>query len=297
MKWKLKDGAENIEAITERGVVLDGVLFNNTPNKQSDTVVIAITGIHGNFFSNPFYFNFGETLNRHGIHFVYAQVCDAFGEIRTRNVKTNQEVMIGSCNERFVYTDDDINSYIDWAEKAGYRHIIIAGHSLGANKVIHYLANHRDSRVEHFMLLSPANVRHLTSRVTVYEKTVIQHMIEHGRGQEKLPFELLGWIPCNADTASDWVFTDTLNNVHVEPDADFSQVSQVTHTGALLIGTLDRFTYGNPSGFLTNINRHFPNPDRNELIFIENTGHTYQQKEQETADKILEVVQNWINHS
>ena len=30
-------------------------------------MVIAITGIHGNFYSNPFYVNFGETLNAAGI--------------------------------------------------------------------------------------------------------------------------------------------------------------------------------------------------------------------------------------
>lgn len=163
MKWKLKDGAENIEAVTARGIVLDGVLFNQTPSKQSDTVLIAITGIHGNFFSNPFYFNFGETLNRHNIHFIYAQACDAFGEIKTRNAQTDGEVTIGSWNERFADADDDVRSYINWAENAGYKHIILAGHSLGANKVIHYLSAHHDNRVEHFLLLSPANIRHLTS--------------------------------------------------------------------------------------------------------------------------------------
>ena len=39
-------------------MLLDGVLFDAPGG--SDTVVIAITGIHGNFYSNPFYMNFGE---------------------------------------------------------------------------------------------------------------------------------------------------------------------------------------------------------------------------------------------
>jgi len=29
------------------------------------------------------------------------------------------------------------------------------------------------------------------------------------------------------------------------------------------------------------------------LIFIEKTGHTYQQKQQETAEEILKVLKNW----
>ena len=103
----------------------------------------------------------------------------------------------------------------------------------------------------------------------------------------------MGWVVCIADTAYDWIFTKKLNNVHVERDGDFSEVERITHNGALLIGTLDRFTYGDPSGFLRNINDHFPAPDKNKLIFIEHTGHTYQQKEQETADKLLETMKGW----
>ncbi len=61
--------------------------------------------------------------------------------------------------------------------------------------------------------------------------------------------------------AHEWLFTDTLNNVHVEEDKDFSQAENITHTGALLIGTYDNFTY--------------------------------QRKEQETADKILELLRGW----
>ena len=40
-------------------------------------------------------------------------------------------------------------------------------------------------------------------------------------------------------------------------------------------------------------NAHFPAAKENRLIFIDGTGHTYQQKEQETADRILEPVQAW----
>ncbi len=37
----------------------------------------------------------------------------------------------------------------------------------------------------------------------------------------------------------------------------------------MLIGTYDRFTYGDPSGFLKNINNHTKYPKENKLIFIE----------------------------
>ena len=102
----------------------------------------------------------------------------------------------------------------------------------------------------------------------------------------------MGWVACIANTADDWI-SGMLNNVHVEKDGDFSQVEQITNSGALVIGTYDNFTWGNPSNFLRNINDHMPTSKDNKLVFIEKTGHTYQQKEQEIADDILSLVKGW----
>lgn len=62
---------KKLEIPTHSGTILHGALFASA--SKSDTVVIAITGIHGNFYSNPFYYNIGETLSAKGIDFIYAQ--------------------------------------------------------------------------------------------------------------------------------------------------------------------------------------------------------------------------------
>ena len=284
---------ENLKIETQRGTLLDGVLFGT--NGRADTVMIAITGIHGNFYSNPFYYNIGNTLTAADIDFIYAQTNDAFGVIQTMNTHTGKEETIGSWNERFVLTDEDIEAYLDYAVKRGYKHILLAGHSLGANKVIYYLSRHHDPRVEHFLLLSPANLDYMTSGVTANERHIIKQLYEQGAGDKMLPFLLMGWVECIVATAYDWVHSGLLNNVHTSPDGDFSQAEQITHTGALLIGTYDRFTDGDPTGFLRNINSHIHTAAQNRLVFIERTGHTYQQKEQEAADKILELIKDWKN--
>ena len=41
---------KEIKVTTERGTVLTGVLFSNEKSKGTDTVMISITGIHGNFY-------------------------------------------------------------------------------------------------------------------------------------------------------------------------------------------------------------------------------------------------------
>lgn len=281
---------KQLNVATKSGTVLNGVIF---PAPETDTVVIAITGIHGNFYSNPFYYTIGDTLSTAGIDFIYAQTRDAFGQMEIVNTKTGKTEVIGSWNEDFTRSDDDIAAYVDYAAQAGYKNIILTGHSLGANKVIYYLSKHADPRVKKFILLSPANIRHLTSQVSEQEKSIVAQFRENGRGQELLPFDFIGWLPCVADTAWQWLYSDTLNNVHVEADRDFSQVERITHSGALIIGTYDRFTYGDPCGFLRNINEHMPTAADNELIFIERTGHTYQQKERELSDAILRLVSSW----
>ena len=141
-----------LDVPAKRGSVLNGVLFRDDRVK-AETVLIAITGIHGNFYSNPFYYNIGDTLNAGGIDFIYAQTNDAFNRIETVNVITGRPEIIGSYNEYFSYTDEDIEAYLDFAERENYRNIILAGHSLGANKVIYYLSRHHDmKRVSHFLM-------------------------------------------------------------------------------------------------------------------------------------------------
>ncbi|MBQ6518796.1 MAG: DUF1749 domain-containing protein [Anaerolineaceae bacterium] len=284
-----------LNVAAERGVVLNGVLFRPEEQKTADTVMIAITGIHGNFYSNPFYYNIGDTLNNSGIDFIYAQTNDAFDRIQTWNVKTGREELIGSWNERFSYTDEDIEAYLSFAESEGYKHIILAGHSLGANKVIYYLSRNHAPRIEHFFLLSPANLTHMMSGVTELEKEMIREQVGRGDGEKMLPFPFMGWVECIANTAWDWQFSGLLNNVHTSRNGDFSQASQITHTGAMLVGTYDNFTDGDPVEFLKNLNNHMPSADKNDLIFIERTGHTYQKKHQEVADDILHQLRKWRN--
>lgn len=103
----------------------------------------------------------------------------------------------------------------------------------------------------------------------------------------------MGWVYCTANTAYDWVFSNLLNNIHVTAHADYSQLEHIEHSGALLIGTYDTFAGGDPKKFLININKHLKTRDENKLIFIEETGHTYQLKQDELAQKILNVILSW----
>ena len=120
------------------------------------------------------------------------------------------------------------------------------------------MSRKHDPRVEHFFLLSPANLTYMMSGVTEREKRIIREQVERGDGDQMLSFSFMGWVDCIANTAWDWQFSGLLTNVHTAKDGDFSQAEKITHTGALLVGTYDSFTDGDPSEFLRNLNNHMP---------------------------------------
>lgn len=77
----------------------------------------------------------------------------------------------------------------------------------------------------------------MTSGTTERERAIVREYMATSRSEEMLPFAFMGWVPCVARTAHQWLFEPTLNNAHTEPDGDFSQVEAITHAGMLLVGT------------------------------------------------------------
>ena len=65
--------------------------------------------------------------------------------------------LAGAAFERFGESVRDIRAMIDLARRAGFGRVILAGHSTGANKVLHYMARVRDRRVAGVILLGPVS--------------------------------------------------------------------------------------------------------------------------------------------
>ncbi|MDE6267671.1 MAG: hypothetical protein K2M04_01145 [Muribaculaceae bacterium] len=61
----------------------------------------------------------------------------------------------------------------------------------------------------------------------------------------------------------------------------------------MIIGTYDRFSYGEPKAFIELINSRMKRKGENRVIFVEGTGHVYTQREQMLADIILDLARAW----
>lgn len=278
----------NVE--TSQGTVLEGIIFKSP---KTQTAVIVMTGVEGNIQNNPFYTVMGKKLSNAGVDFIVGHTKDAFNRTRSINRSTGKVEEFGARTEVFADSDMDVQAYVRWALEKKYKHIVLGGQSLGANKVIHYLAQNPNSSVDKVLLLSPVNVDVLRRSIPTEQREYISQEEHDQHGKNNLPFKLFRWLACDVDTANEWLFDDTLNNVHFDKNKDFSQVEKIHVNGALVIGTRDRFSGGDPIRFLNNINDHWENNRANELIFIKGAGHIYRSKEYDLANKILELMKKW----
>src|SRR2546427_8453516 len=158
---------------TRDGVFLDGVVAE--PRRRRHTALIWVHGL-GSVFSSaqPLIRELSRRLNTAGI---------GYFKLNNRGhyvVAGRGKRLAGAAFERFGQSVEDIRAMVTFARARGYRRVILAGHSTGANKVLHYAARARDRRVSGIVLLGPISdaaaeakrvgARELRRRVAAAEK-------------------------------------------------------------------------------------------------------------------------------
>jgi len=164
--------ASLVRVRTRDGVWLDGLMVE--PRRRR----VALIWVHGlgSVFSS------GEAL----IQELSSQLSAAgIGYFKFNNrghgiVAGRGKLLAGAAFERFGHCVIDIRAMIGFAARCGYRRVILAGHSTGANKILHYGARVRDPRVAGLILLGPISdiaaaakqlgARELRRRVAVAER-------------------------------------------------------------------------------------------------------------------------------
>src|SRR5256886_10620320 len=134
---------------TRDGVWLDGVIAEPRRRRRR-TALIWVHGLGSAFSSGqPLIRELSTRLNAAGI---------AYFKFNNRGhdvVAGRGKHLVGAAFERFGRSVEDIRAMIGFAVKCGYGRVVLAGHSTGANKVLHYAARTRDRRVIGLVLLGP----------------------------------------------------------------------------------------------------------------------------------------------
>ena len=162
-----------VRARTRDGVWLDGVI--SEPRRRGWIALLWVHGL-GSVFSSgqPLIAELSTCLTRAGVGYF------KFNNRGHDTVARWGTRLAGAAFERFGDSVADIRAMIAFALACGYRKVVLAGHSTGANKVLHYAARTSDRRVIGLILLGPVSdiageakrigQRQLRRRVVVAER-------------------------------------------------------------------------------------------------------------------------------
>lgn len=282
-----------INVQTPRGLVLKGAMWGDT---SMDTVVIMMSGICSNVFQNELLPEAGKVLSENGIAFIAGQTMDAFSFISYSNTKTGKQTTTGVVTDDFSMSYEDVESYVKYAKDLGFKKIILAGHSLGSNRVIHYLANTADNYVNNFIISAPVDLRHFFDIIPdkeIYLETA-QKFVDEGRGKDILPFAFMGFSPMTANTLLAFYNAENLKNCPViSDDGETRSLSQIKVNGAFIIGACDSMTNKDAEGFIRKINSYCKNPKKNRIVVVPNASHIYYAKHNEHACAVLDCVKSF----
>lgn len=146
---------------TQDGVALEGIAV--LPKKSSGTAIIWLHGLNSRFSAGQVLINeLSARCRARGIAYFKF---NTRGHDAARGGKAKSKKMYGGGFEKFEECVYDIRAMIAYARKLGYRTIILAGHSTGANKALYYMSRTRDPRVKHMVLTAPVSDRSGASKV------------------------------------------------------------------------------------------------------------------------------------
>lgn len=285
---------EVIRIKTQRGLELKGAIWGNS---SMDSVVIIMTGICSNVFQNDLLTATGELLSNNNIACIAGHAMDAFSCIGYSDFSLNKQIYTGTVFDDFSLAYEDVESYVKYAENLGFKNIILAGHSLGSNKIIHYLGNTNDNIVDYFIVSAPVDLAHWFNVMpNVKECIELAHKyVDENRGKDILPYLFGGFSPMCAETVLSFYNAHNLKNCPViSNDGETDSLFNIKTNGSFVIGAKDSLTEGDPKGFIEKINAHCKNPEQNQVIVVPDASHIFYGKHEEYAKVILDIVQEKI---
>jgi dienelactone hydrolase len=222
---RFRGWAPAVPDVTERcvqveaadGVLLPGTLITPARN-QADVCVVWLPGFGLGPDYGP-YLDIGRQLAAGGVAFAAAAVRGYHGAVTAwrRDGARLRIARAGSWYEVFTDTVLDVTAWLDAARAAGYRRVVLAGHSFGAIKALYYLARGHGP-VDGLVLASPSlGLRTLKPDI----QELARDLVASGAGQQLLPpgsWPGFGTDTVSAQTYHSWA---EVAGLIYDPEADW----------------------------------------------------------------------------
>ena len=273
---------------TRDGVWLDGVVAE--PGRRRGAALIWVHGL-GSAFSS------GQALSRELSRRLNAA---GLGYFKFNNrghdvVAERGKHLAGAAFERFGQSVADIRAMIAFAAACGYGKVILAGHSTGANKVLHYAARVRDQRVIGLILLGPVSdiageAKHLGAR-ELRRRVAAAERIARRDPQALVPGAWGFWsarryISLYRPGQDEDVFP------YYRPGARWTALRSVPLPIAAIIGSRDEYLDRPPREVIDAFRRNAVRARSFSGVVLRGARHGFQKRERELAEVIVRWVRN-----
>jgi pimeloyl-ACP methyl ester carboxylesterase len=273
---------------TRDGVWLDGVIAE--PRRRRNAALIWVHGLGSAFSSGqPLIRELSACLNAAGI--AYLKLDNRGHDVVARGGKR----LAGAAFERFDESVEDIRAMIAFARRAGHGRVILAGHSTGANKVLHYAARVRDRRVSGLILLGPISDiagetkrighRELRRRVAVAERIARRDpnaLVPRAFGFQSARRYISLYRPGEAED----VFP------YYRPNARWTALRGVRLPIAAIVGSRDEYLDRRPAELLEAFERNATRARSFTGLVIPRARHGFQKHEAVLAQAIVRWVRS-----
>lgn len=268
---------------TRDGVWLDGVVAE--PARRRGTALIWVHGLGSAFSSGqPLIRELSARLTAAGVGYL------KFNNRGHDVVAGRGGRLAGAAFERFGQSLEDIRAMIAFAVRRGFRRVVLAGHSTGANKVLHYVARVRDRRVAALVLLGPVSdiageakrvgTRELRRRVAIAERLARRD----ARALVPRAWGFVGarrYVSLYKPGQAEDVFP------YDRPGARWAALRSVRVPVAVVIGGRDEYLDRPARTLIDAFRRHAPGVRAFAGIVVPGARHGFATRERELTDRVL----------
>jgi pimeloyl-ACP methyl ester carboxylesterase len=271
---------------TRDGVWLDGVVAE--PRRRRGTALVWVHGL-GSVFSSgqPLIRALSAGLNGAGI---------GYFKFNTRGhdvVARSGRSLAGAAFERFGQSVEDIRAVIAFAAGRGFRRIVLAGHSTGANKALHYASRVRDRRLAALALLGPvSDIAGEARRIGAAELRRRVATAERLARRDPLALVPRAWGFRGARRYVSLYKPGMAEDVfpYHRPDARWTALRSVRVPVAAILGGRDEYLDRPAAAVIDAFRRHPPRARSFTGVVVPGANHGFAGRERE----LTEVVLRWI---
>jgi len=156
---------EFVKTTTEDNLIFQGLLAE--PDNKTDTAILHIHGMSGNFWENGFIKDMIKKYPENNITFLTGE--NRGSELlRWFKMPDKKDILLGDAYEIFEDCVKDIQSWVDFLKNKGYTKIHLQGHSLGCAKIAYYLSLNKDKIIKSLIFISPSDMIGLNINVLIF---------------------------------------------------------------------------------------------------------------------------------